>query len=245
MKPTKRLLALLLALCMALTLAACGEAEPEHMTVRAALVDAPHTLDPALAVTETEKTVDAQLFENLMKINTAGALTPAQAASYTYTDNMDGTETYTFTLRNDIYWSDGQKVTAGDFVYAWQRLVDPETNSPHASILNMVAGYADAVSGDPAALQVWASDDRTLVVVIEGHWLLLPAGGVHGGVHHAGTRQRHPNAEGEDAADTAADAEPVRARLVAVLRHAADQRPLRRLVHDGGRPERQRRQEVL
>ena len=33
----------------------------------------------------------------------------------------------------------------------------------------MVAGYADAVSGDPAALQVWASDDRTLVVVIEGH----------------------------------------------------------------------------
>ena len=36
MKPTKRLLALLLALCMALTLAACGEAEPEHMTVRAA-----------------------------------------------------------------------------------------------------------------------------------------------------------------------------------------------------------------
>ena len=169
MKPTKRLLALLLALCMALTLAACGEAEPEHMTVRAALVDAPHTLDPALAVTETEKTVDAQLFENLMKINVTGALTAAQAASYTYTDNMDGTETYTFTLRNDIYWSDGQKVTAGDFVYAWQRLVDPETNSPHASILNMVAGYADAVAGDPAALQVWASDDRTLVVVIEGH----------------------------------------------------------------------------
>ena len=169
MKPTKRLLSLLLALCMALTLAACGEAEPEHMTVRAALVDAPHTLDPALAVTETEKTVDAQLFENLMKINTAGALTPAQAASYTYTDNMDGTETYTFTLRNDIYWSDGQKVTAGDFVYAWQRLVDPETNSPHASILNMVAGYADAVAGDPAALQVWATDDRTLNVTISGH----------------------------------------------------------------------------
>ena len=131
MKSTKRLLALLLALCMALTLAACGEAEPEHMTVRAALVDAPHTLDPALAVTETEKTVDAQLFENLMKINTAGALTPAQAASYTYTDNMDGTETYTFTLRNDTYWSDGQKVTAGDFVTPgsvwWIRRPTPPT----------------------------------------------------------------------------------------------------------------------
>ena len=168
MKHTKRLISLLLALCMALTLAACGETEPEHMTVRAALVDAPHTLDPALAVTATEKTVTGQLFEGLMKQNASGVV-PGQAASYHYTDNMDGTETYTFTLRNDIYWSDGQKVTAGDFVYAWQRLVDPETNSPHASILNMVAGYADAVSGDPAALQVWAEDDRTLVVVIEGH----------------------------------------------------------------------------
>lgn len=209
MKPTKRLLALLLALCMALTLAACGEAEPEHMTVRAALVDAPHTLDPALAVTETEKTVDAQLFENLMKINTAGALTPAQAASYTYTDNMDGTETYTFTLRNDIYWSDGQKVTAGDFVYAWQRLVDPETNSPHASILNMVAGYADAVSGDPAALQVWASDDRTLVVVIEGHcsyFLPVVCTAVSTMPVRASVTQT-PEGEG-DTADTADDTEP-------------------------------------
>ena len=169
MKHTKRLLSLVLALCMALTLAACGQAEPDHMTVRAALVGAPNTLDPARAVTESEKTVAAQLFENLMKTSATGALTPGQASSYTYQDNMDGTETYTFTLRSDIYWSDGQKVTAGDFVYAWQRLVDPETNSPHASILNMVAGYADAVAGDPAALQVYAPDARTLVVTISGH----------------------------------------------------------------------------
>lgn len=169
MKHTKRLLALVLALCMALTLAACGQAETDHMTVRAALVGAPNTLDPARAITESEKTVAAQLFENLMKLSATGTLTPGQASSYTYEDNMDGTETYTFTLRNDIYWSDGQKVTAGDFVYAWQRLVDPETNSPHASILNMVAGYADAVAGDPAALQVYAHDERTLVVNISGH----------------------------------------------------------------------------
>lgn len=55
------------------------------------------------------------------------------------------------------------------FLHAWQRLVDPETKSPHASILNMVAGYADAVAGDPAALQVRAADDRTFVVTISGH----------------------------------------------------------------------------
>lgn len=168
MKRTKRLLSLLLALVMALTMAACGTVEPEKMTVRAALVGAPVTLDPARAVTETEKTVAANLYENLMKQTLTG-VTAGQASSYVYTDNMDGTETYTFTLRSDIYWSDGRRVTAQDFVYAWQRLVDPETNSPHASILNMVAGYADAVAGDPAALQVWATDNRTLHVTISGH----------------------------------------------------------------------------
>lgn len=168
MKQAKRLLALALALCMALTLCACGETEQEHLTVRAAFVGAPSTLDPARAVTETEKTVVAHLFENLMKQSLNG-VTAAQAGSYVYTDNMDGTETYTFTLRNDIYWSDGQPVTAEDFVFAWQRLVDPETRSPHASILNMVAGYAQAAAGDPSALQVSAPDARTFVVTIEGH----------------------------------------------------------------------------
>ena len=168
MKRSKRLLALALALCTVLAMAGCTSAEPEQMTMRAALVDAPVTLDPALAVTETEKTVAANLFENLMKQTTAGVV-GAQAAGYEYTDNMDGTETYTFTLRNDIYWSDGKRVTAHDFVYAWQRLVDPATASPHASILNMVAGYADAISGDPTALQVSAGDDRTFVVTISGH----------------------------------------------------------------------------
>ena len=168
MKRSKRLLALALALCTVLAMAGCTSAEPEQMTMRAALVDAPVTLDPALAVTETEKTVAANLFENLMKQTTAGVV-GAQASGYEYTDNMDGTETYTFTLRNDIYWSDGKRVTAHDFVYAWQRLVDPATASPHASILNMVAGYADAISGDPTALQVSAGDDRTFVVTISGH----------------------------------------------------------------------------
>lgn len=168
MKYTKRSLALLLALCMLLAAAGCAQAEPEEMTVRAALRGAPTTLDPARAVSETEKTVAGNLYENLMR-QTANGVVPAQASGYEYTDNMDGTETYVFTLRNDIYWSDGKKVTAHDFAYAWQRLVDPETASPHASILNMVSGYADAVVGDIDALQVWAADDRTFVVVISGH----------------------------------------------------------------------------
>ena len=219
MKHTKRLLSLVLALCMALTLAACGQAEPDHMTVRAALVGAPNTLDPARAITESEKTVAAQLFENLMKLSATGTLTAGQASSYSYKDNMDGTETYTFTLRNDIYWSDGQKVTADDFVYAWQRLVDPETKSPHASILNMVAGYADAVAGDPAALQVYAPDDRTFVVTISGHcsYFLqvvctavstMPVRASVTQVPEADTTTSDSSGDSQSAADTAAEPEP-------------------------------------
>ncbi len=219
MKHTKRLLALVLALCMALTLAACGQAETEHMTVRAALVGAPNTLDPARAITESEKTVAAQLFENLMKLSATGTLTAGQASSYSYKDNMDGTETYTFTLRNDIYWSDGQKVTAGDFVYAWQRLVDPETKSPHASILNMVAGYADAVAGDPAALQVYAPDARTFVVTISGHcsYFLqvvctavstMPVRASVTQVPEVDTTTSDSSGDSQSAADTAAEPEP-------------------------------------
>mgnify|MGYP004663405733 CR=1 FL=1 len=168
MKAVKRLLACVLALLLALAASGCGTAEPDTLTVRAALRGAPATLDPARAVTETEKTVVANLFENLMK-QTASGVVCAQASRYEYVDNMDGTETYTFTLRNDIRWSDGRKVTARDFVYAWQRLTDPETRSPYASILNMVAGYADAVAGNPDALQVSAPDERTFVVNISGH----------------------------------------------------------------------------
>ena len=74
MKRSKRLLALALALCTVLAMAGCTGAEPEQMTMRAALVDAPVTLDPARAVTETEKTVAANLFENLMKQTAAGVV---------------------------------------------------------------------------------------------------------------------------------------------------------------------------
>lgn len=49
----------------------------------------------------------------------------------TVTPNEDGTYTYTFKLREDAKWSDGQPVTANDFVYSWRRLVDPATASPY------------------------------------------------------------------------------------------------------------------
>ncbi len=169
MKRMKRLAALLLA-AMMLLCAGCGnqEVEDKGMKLRAAFIEEPATLDPAYATTEEERTIVVHLFENLMKF-TASGLVGGQAAGYEVTVNEDGTETYTFTLRNDIRWSDGVTVTAEDFVHAWQRLVSPYVASPNREILKMVAGYEAAIEGDLTALQVSAPDSRTFVVTLSEH----------------------------------------------------------------------------
>ncbi len=171
MKKWKRAAALLLTLCMLLgMLTACGDTEDKQI-LRVALPTAPATLDPAMIKTDTEKIVVSHLYENLMKLTSDGAggttVSNGVARGYQCEDNLDGTQTYTFTLRDGVTWSDGTAVTASDFVYAWQRLADPDTDSPNASLLNMVAGY-DRVrsSGDGSYLQVSAPDDRTLEVVL-------------------------------------------------------------------------------
>ena len=84
--------------------------------------------------------------------------------------------TWTFHLRDGLKWSDGSDFTANDFVYSWQRMVDPEVAAPYAeTMLGMVEGYKDAI-GNPDAdgnttttpdrtkLKVEAPDDKTLVV---------------------------------------------------------------------------------
>ena len=91
---------------------------------------------------------------------------PGQAESWEKAENEDGTVTYTVKLRDGIKWSDGQAVTAGDFVYAWQRLANPETAADYCYMIDMVKGY-DAVadgSADPSTLGITAVDDQTLQI---------------------------------------------------------------------------------
>lgn len=160
------------ALCLSL-LAGCGGGE-EGVDLSVCVGAAPESLDPIYAVSAADQTILTHLYENLMQasVDENGALTAVggMAKSAESETDVDGNVTWTFRLRS-AKWSDGKKVTADDFVYAWQRLADPERNSPYASLLSIVAGYEEArASGDMSLLRVSAENDSTLVVVLNGNY---------------------------------------------------------------------------
>ncbi|VEC92257.1 periplasmic murein tripeptide transport protein, also negative regulator of mulitple antibiotic resistance [Salmonella enterica subsp. enterica] len=88
--------------------------------------DEPASLDPAKAVGLPEIQVIRDLFEGLVNQNEKGEIIPGVASQWKSNDNR----IWTFTLRDNAQWADGTPVTAQDFVYSWQRLVDPKTLSP-------------------------------------------------------------------------------------------------------------------
>lgn len=141
----------------------------------------PMTMDPALNSTVDGGVMANHLFEGLMKWQDTGEeadgsegtvdnaeLTYGQAESYDKVENEDGTVTYTFHLRDGIKWSDGKDVTAGDFEYAWKRLVDPATAADYSYMLDSVVNANEIIAGekDPSELAAKAIDDKTFEVTI-------------------------------------------------------------------------------
>ena len=126
--------------------------------------DEPASLDPAKVVGLPEAQVARDLFEGLVNQGADGKPEPGVAQSWQTADN----KRYVFKLRENAKWSNGEPVTAYDFVYSWQRLVDPKTLSPFAWFAQM-AGIANAdgiISGKVPVqkLGVAAPDSQTLVV---------------------------------------------------------------------------------
>lgn len=126
------------------------------------LKDEPASLDPAKAVGLPEIQVIRDLFEGLVNQDEKGNIIPGVASRWQSNDNR----IWIFTLRDDARWSDGSPVTADDFVYSWQRLVNPQTTSPFASFAAL-AGLANAQAitegkMTPDKLGVSAMDARTL-----------------------------------------------------------------------------------
>jgi ABC-type oligopeptide transport system substrate-binding subunit len=123
----------------------------------------PGSLDPALSRDIAGYKILMHLYEGLvMPDDREGA--PKAAAAERWELSADG-KTYTFHLR-EAAWSNGDPVTAGDFVAAWRRVVTPATGSGYAHRMYVVENAREIVKGEkkPDALGVRAVDDRTLEV---------------------------------------------------------------------------------
>lgn len=126
------------------------------------------SMDPSLATDESSFIYLAAMTEGLYRLDETA--NPVEGIATDHEVSDDGL-TWTFTLREDAVWENGDPVTAHDFVYAWQRAVDPDTGSEYGPyMMNEVIKNATAISsGDQPVedLGVEADGDYTLVVDLE------------------------------------------------------------------------------
>lgn len=126
----------------------------------------PDSLDPHLSTSGYAGNITFDMFVGLTAVDAFANVVPGAAESWTISE--DG-KIYVFTIREGMTWSDGNPVTAGDFEYAFKRMLDPVTASRGAPMLYMVKN-ARAVNGGQlptSDLAVTALDDRTLKIELE------------------------------------------------------------------------------
>ena len=191
----KRIITMLLALVMVLSLAACGApstapaateapAAAESTEAEAVVEETasgkylvwniggePKTWDPQLNTAGSGGHVILNLYDGLVRATLDG-VKMATAEAVEMSANAEGVENtvYTFTLRDDAVWSDGQKVTAGDYEFAWKRACSPELASPYAFLItDYIKGAYEYFSGTGSREDVCvkALDERTLQVELK------------------------------------------------------------------------------
>ena len=143
-----------------------GSASGDASTVTVAIDADLNTMDYEIATDGNSFIMQSLVMSGLTELAADGSPLPELAESWDVSD--DGL-VYTFHLA-DAKWSNGDPVTASDFVYAWQRLDNPDTASEYAFILDTVhianAAAVNAGEADPSELGVKAVDDKTLEVTL-------------------------------------------------------------------------------
>jgi oligopeptide transport system substrate-binding protein len=158
------LLLVLVSICFA-----CNTRPPSHAprTFRINIGTEPPTLDWSRATDVVSFNVIGNLMAGLTELDSASEPAPMVAERW---DVLDGGRRIVFHLRKDVLWTDGRKVRAQDFEFAWKRLLDPATASEYAYILFDVENaeaYNRGDNRDPDTVGVHAVDDQTLEVRLE------------------------------------------------------------------------------
>lgn len=167
----KTFLPLLLASLTALPLLASATVPPgvklaDRQVINRGNGSEPQSLDPNIAEGVPSSNILRDLFEGLVSESPSAELVPGVAKSWEISD--DGL-LYTFHLRDNARWSNGDPVVAGDFVFSWRRLVTPATASNYALMLAPVENAEAIIRGDlpPSELGVKALNDHTLQVKLK------------------------------------------------------------------------------
>ncbi len=160
MKHIYRLISLFLTVVILFSATACSKSEDAYIYFE--LPEAPMNLDPQIASNDAELIIVRNVFEGLLRTDENGKITPAVAKDY----EKNGLE-YTFYL-GDSKWSDGTKITAFDFEFAFKRAVDPKTCAPFASRLFSIKGAQNILNkkANIDTLGVKALNDTTLKITL-------------------------------------------------------------------------------
>lgn len=170
MKLKKLLVAGTILACSSLTvnllIPASASAASSKKTLNWSIPSELSTIDPSKVNDTYGGDMVSNTLEGLYRLGKNSKIEPGMAKKTTVSD--DGL-TYTFTLRSNNKWSNGDPVTAQDFVYSWQRTVDPKTASSYAYLFDGIKNANDIMAGTkaPETLGVKAQGKYKLVVTLE------------------------------------------------------------------------------
>lgn len=178
----KRMLGLMAGVVLSLSFLGCGKTAAVQQTkgplpdkkvsgpiLNVALDATIDTLDQQVSVYATSFELIGNMIDGLMQMADDGSVKNACAKEMQV--SADGLH-YTFKLRDDVFWSNGEPVTAHDFVYGWQRAIDPKTESEYAFMISDIAQIKNATAiqagqMEPNQLGVRAKDDYTFEVELQ------------------------------------------------------------------------------
>lgn len=162
MRKNKILSLIILILTTITLLVSCANKKTEEIVFN--LGSDYNTLDPHLFTEMIAVQIDSSIYEGLLILDKDGKYTGGMAESFTEDKNK-----LTFKLRDNIKWSDGTKITANDFVFAFRRVLDPKTAAQFAEMLYPIKN-AEKINGGEMKLEdlgVKALDEKTLEIELE------------------------------------------------------------------------------